>query len=292
MNLQMGVLLALGCALATNAAFLCKHRGAVAAARVDARHPLRSAARLFASRWWTIGFGVAVFAWSLHVAALSMAPLSVVQAVISGSFVCLAVLGQTCFGLDVARREWWGLALAGAGLGFLALTVQTGSEGSHSNYSLPAMIAFESAMIGFGTLLLLSHRVGGTRFQAGLLLGVAAGTLFGVSDVAIKALVGTVPADLLAIVSPWTAAALIASVVAFYASARALQVAAPIAVIAVTSVAANASAILGGIIVFGDPIGGDAVEVVARSAAFALVIGAVALTPAPLPRQAGREAVV
>jgi hypothetical protein len=292
MTLQLGVLLALACALATNAAFLCKHRGAVAAARVDARHPWRSAAALFASKWWTIGFAVAVFAWTLHVAALALAPLSLVQAVISGSFVLLAVLGQTCFGLDVGRREWWGLALAGVGLGFLALTVDTGSGGSHSSYSLSAMIAFESGMIGFGTLLLLSHKMERVWCQNGLLLGAAAGTLFGVSDVAIKALAGTVPGDVLSIVSPWTAAALIASIVAFYASARALQVAAPIAVIALTSVAANVSAILGGIIVFGDPVGGDAAEVVVRSAAFALVIGAVALTPAPLRKQGRSEAAV
>jgi hypothetical protein len=214
-----------------------------------------------------------------------MAPLSFVQAVISGSFVFLAVLGQRCFGLVVGRREWWGLALAGAGLGFLALTVETGSGGSHSSYSLSAMIAFESAMIGFGTLLLLSHGMGRMGSQSGLLLGAAAGTLFGVSDVAIKALVGTVPADVLSIISPWTAAALVASVAAFYASARALQVAAPIAVIALASVAANMSAILGGIIVFGDPVGGNAAEVVARSAAFALIIGAVAFMPAPLRRK-------
>jgi len=289
MTLQLGLLLALACALATNAAFLCKHRGAVAAARVDVRRPLRSAAALFASKWWSIGFGVAVFAWALHVAALTLAPLSVVQAVISGSFVLLAVLGQTFFGLEVGRREWWGLALAGAGLGFMALTIETGSSGSHSSYSLSAMIAFESALIGFGTLLLLSHKIGRIRCQNGMLLGAAAGTLFGVSDVAIKALAGTVPADVLSIVSPWTAAALVASIVAFYASARALQLAAPIAVIALTSVAANVSAILGGIIVFGDPVGGNAAEVVARSAAFALVIGAAALMPAPLQKR-GRPA--
>jgi drug/metabolite transporter (DMT)-like permease len=292
MTLQIGLLLALACAFATNAAFLCKHRGAVAAPGVDVRRPLRSAAGLFASPWWTIGFVVAVFAWTLHVAALSLAPLSFVQAVISGSFVFLAVLGQRCFGLDVGRREWWGLALAGAGLGFLALTIQTGSGGSHSSYSLSAMIAFESAMIGFGTLLLLSHKMGRAAFQNGLPLGAAAGTLFGVSDVGIKALVGTVPGNILSIVSPWTAAALIASIIAFYASARALQVAAPIAVIALTSVAANVSAILGGIIVFGDPVGGDAAEIVARSAAFALVIGAAALIPAPLQRTGRPEAVV
>jgi hypothetical protein len=292
MTFEVGLLLALACALATNAGFLCKHRGAVAAPSVDVRHPLQSAVGLFASKWWSIGFGVAVFAWALHVGALAFAPLSVVQAVICGSFIVLAVLGQRFFGLEVGHREWWGLALAGAGLGFLALTAEAGSHGSHSAYSLSAMIAFESGMVGFGTLLLLSHKVGGVRLQNGMLLGAAAGTLFGVSDVAIKALVGTVPADAMSIISPWSAAALFASILAFYASARALQIAAPIAVIALTSVAANVSAILGGIMVFGDPVGDSAAKVVARGAAFALVIGAAALTPGPLRSKAGAPAPV
>jgi hypothetical protein len=291
MTFELGLLFALACALATNAAFLCKHRGAVAAPNVDVRHPLRSGAGLFASKWWSIGFGVALFAWVLHVGALALAPLSVVQAIVCGSFVFLAVLGQKFFGLEVGRREWWGLALAGAGLGFLALTAQAGSHGSHSAYSLPAMIAFESGMVGVGAMLLLSHKMGGVRAQNGLLLGAAAGTLFGVSDVAIKALVGTVPADAMSIVSPWSATALLASILAFYASARALQLAAPIAVIALTSVAANVSAILGGIMVFGDPVGDGATEVVVRGAAFALVIGAAALTPGPPRSKAAARAV-
>ena len=59
--------------------------------------------------------------------------------------------------------------------------------------------------------------------------------------------------------------------------------------IALTSVAANVSGILGGIIVFGDPIGERRLEIVARSSAFALVIAAAALMPAPM-RAAARTA--
>jgi hypothetical protein len=74
-----GLSLAVASALATNAAFLFKQRGAVAAPPVDGRHPLRSAADLFRSRWWTIGWLVALVAWLLHVGALSLAPLSLVR---------------------------------------------------------------------------------------------------------------------------------------------------------------------------------------------------------------------
>ncbi len=43
-------------AVATSAAFLLKQRGAIAAPAVDGRHPLHSAADLFRSRCWTIGW--------------------------------------------------------------------------------------------------------------------------------------------------------------------------------------------------------------------------------------------
>jgi drug/metabolite transporter (DMT)-like permease len=290
MTPQIGLLLALGCALATNLAFLWKQRGAVAAPEIDLRKPLASAAGLFRSKWWTIGFGVAIVAWALHVAALSLAPISLVQAVISGGLVFLAVLATRWFGFSLGRREWWGVGLTAAGLAFLGLTVQTGSGGSHSSYSVSAMIAFEGGMVMLGMLFLLSHRVGRVSSRQGAFLGAAAGILFGVSDVAIKALSGTVYSDPLSIVSPWTATALLASVAAFYASARGLQIGEGISVITLTSVSANVSAIIGGIVVFGDPLGGDALMIVARSAAFVLVATAAALMPAPLRIVAPRAA--
>jgi hypothetical protein len=61
-------------------------------------------------------------------------------------------------------------------------------------------------------------------------------------------------------------------------------------VIALTSVTANVSAILGGILVFGDPIGSDVFEIVARASAFGLVILAAGLTPAPRAGHSGATA--
>ena len=117
----------------------------------------------------------------------------------------------------------------------------------------------------------------------GVLLGAAAGILFGVSDVAIKALTGTVGSDgALGLVSPWLVTCILASVIAFYASARGLQKGEAVPVITLTSAAANVSAITGGILVFGDPMPGDPLGIVVQSLAFVLVIAAAALTPAPV----------
>jgi drug/metabolite transporter (DMT)-like permease len=285
MTPQIGLLLALGCAFFTNLAFLWKQKGAVAAPEVELRHPLASAKGLFCSKWFVIGFSVAIAAWGLHVAALALAPISLVQAVISGGLVFLAVLADRWFGFKLGRRQWWGVGFVAAGLAFLGLTAE--HTGSHSSYSIAGMIAFESAMVALGTFFIFSHKVqlrlAGDRH--GVELAAAAGILFGVSDVAIKALTGA-PASIL---GPWTLVALLASLGAFYASAHSLQLGDGVSVIATTSVAANASAILGGILVFGDPIGSDAVAIVARAAAFTLVIAATALMPAPV-RAASRTA--
>ncbi len=55
MTLQIGILLALLSAAAANLAFFYKHRGACAAMKVDLRHPLRTAAALWRSKWFAIG---------------------------------------------------------------------------------------------------------------------------------------------------------------------------------------------------------------------------------------------
>ena len=88
--------------------------------------------------------------------------------------------------------------------------------------------------------------------------------------------------DPLALISPWTATALIASIGAFYASARSLQIGEAMAVITATTAAANLSTIAGGLIVFGESLGGSALEAIMRVAAFLLVVAGAALMPGPV----------
>jgi drug/metabolite transporter (DMT)-like permease len=278
----VGVALAMGSALGTNIAFLFKQRGAVLAPPVQARHPLRSAVGLFRSRWFAVGWAVAVVAWGLHVGALALAPLSIVQAVLSGGLVFLAVLAERYFGFELGRRQWIGVIVTAAGLAVIGLTGE-----SHTSvlrqYSLAALIAVECGVFALGAALIRISMRGSLGPDAkGLLLGVAAGVLFGVSDIALKYLTRALHGGLDGIISPWTFAALAASVLAFYASARALQLGPGVTVIAFTSVAANLAAITGGILVFRDPIGIGAFDIVARAIAFGLVIVGAAFMPAPV----------
>jgi drug/metabolite transporter (DMT)-like permease len=278
----VGLICALFSALGTNLAFLFKHRGALAAPAVDMRHPLRSAIDLFRSKWWSIGWGVAAVAFALHVAALTLAPISIGQAVLAGGLVFLAVLAERFFGFELGRRQWIGIGLVAVSLTLLTLTGGGGGGDAHSGYSLAGMIVFESIAVGVGLLLVFSHLIERIPAQPGVLLGVAAGLGFGVSDVAIKALSGDLDARPIGLLSPWSAIAVTAAVFSFFASARSLQIGDGVAVIAVTSVAANLSAILAGLAVFGDRLGNDPLVVGIRLAAFALILVGAALIPAPV----------
>ena len=70
LGVQAGLLLSVATAFVSILGFLYKHRGAVDAPPVDARHPVRSTIALFSNRWWTLGIIVATGSWFLHTAAL------------------------------------------------------------------------------------------------------------------------------------------------------------------------------------------------------------------------------
>jgi len=269
--MNLGIGLALACAAVTQLAFLCKHRGAGSVPLVEIKHPLRSARALLGSRWFAIGMGIAAVAWVLHVAALALAPLSVVQVSLATGVVMLAVLGDRLFGCKVGPREWAGVFLTTAGLVLLVLTLPRAA--THSEFAVPALIAFEAGALALGTLLIAAPRLGTPARHHGPVLGAAAGTLFGLSDVSVKALTEG------GIVSPWLPVAALASALAFLASARGFQEGDAVPVIACTSTAANVTVICGGIVVFGDALAGGLLLFI-QLAAFALVAASAFLTPA------------
>ena len=281
LSVGLGLICALLSALGTNLAFLFKHRGALAAPDVDMRHPLRSAIDLFRSRWWSIGWGVAAVAFALHVAALTLAPISIGQAVLAGGLVFLAVLAERFFGFELGRRQWIGISVVAVSLSLLTLT-GGGGGGARSDYALAGMIIFEAVAVGGCLLLGLSHLIERIPAQRGVLLGIAAGLGFGVSDVAIKALSGDLASGLVGLLSPWSVIIVTAAVFSFFASARSLQIGDGVTVIAVTSVAANLSTIVAGLAIFGDELGDSPLEVGVRVVAFVLILVGAAMIPAPV----------
>jgi drug/metabolite transporter (DMT)-like permease len=288
MGWQGGVLVALGSSLVANLGSLWRQRGAVAAPDVDIRRPLRTAVGLFRSKWWTIGYIAAFVAWLLHIGALAIAPLSIVQASLAAGFIFLGILADRFFGFDLRKREWVGVVLAAVGLAFLALSAGD-VKGSQSTFEIPPMIGFEAGIVGIGAFLIFSARNGeALHDKSGVFLGAGAGAMFTATHVALKALTHDFDGPL-SLVVPWTPIVVAGGVVAFFASARSLQIGPAVPVIAVTSIVGNATSIAAGVIVFGDPLG-DGAMIVARVTAFVVVVVVAALIPGPIHEQGERRA--
>ena len=275
-SVGLGLLLALGTAFGSVAGFLYKFRGARRAPDVDLRRPLWSTVELFRSPLYSLGILIALGSWGLHVGALALAPISIVQSVIAGGLVLLTVVANRLFKLPVTRREWIGVALMAIGLAFLAATLGGDIHGAHSRYHPGVLAEYLIAVSAAGLLVSALGKRGTT-------LGVGAGLLWAASDTSIKALSSHLhKLGIGVMVHPLAFVILFASLIGLLVSARSLQLGDAVPVIALTSVAANLLTIAAGPIVFGEPMpsGGGAIAV--RLAAFGLVIVAAALTPPPL----------
>src|SRR3954470_17198283 len=146
LSVQIGLLFALATAVTSIVGFLLKYKGADESPAVTIRNPVRSSLALFRSRWYTIGIIVATASWGLHVAALSLAPISIVQSVIAGGLVLLTVIADRVFGYEVTRREWLCVGLTALGLAFLAGTMHGTADSRHSAYDPPARPAAAAAV--------------------------------------------------------------------------------------------------------------------------------------------------
>jgi drug/metabolite transporter (DMT)-like permease len=275
-SVQLGLLMALVTAFMSVLGFLLKERGAVLAAPVEWRRPLASTVALFRSPMFVLGCVVATTSWGFHVAALALAPISLVQSVIAGGLVLVTVLADRVFGHDVSRREWIGVALTAAGLAFLAATLEGTGDSAHADYGGWELGLYVGLATAAGLALVALRGAGG------LALAVSAGLLWAGSDVTIKALSGkTGDLGLGVLVHPFALVILVLSLVGLLISARSLQIGPVVPVIALTSTTANALTIAAGPIVFGEPLPEEPLALVVRVAAFALVIGAAAMTPPP-----------
>jgi multidrug transporter EmrE-like cation transporter len=279
-GVQVGLAMALLTAFTSIVGFLYKHRGAVESPPVEARRPISTSLALFRSPWYVLGIAVAMGSWGFHVAALSLAPISLVQSVIAGGLVLLTVVADRLFGFSVTRREWIGVALTAAGLAFLAATLEGTASEAHNDYEPTTLIVYAGLAFAGGALV---ARFAGVSRRGGALLGAAAGLMWGASDVSIKALSGRLDDGAVAVLAhPLALFILVASLVGMAVSARSLQVGDAVPVIAVTSAAANVITIAAGPIVFGEPLPQEPLALIVRLAAFVLVITAAALTPPPV----------
>lgn len=274
-----GLALATICAVATNVAAILKHRGANAVPAFEVRRPLRSTRLLMGSGWFALGFGLSQLAGALHIAALALAPMSIVQVVLAAGVVLLAVLAEGILGCTVPRRQRIGLIVGAAGLALLVLVLPR-LHGAHGRFGVDTMAAFETLTALTAVALAISARHPRVVAHRGVLLGAAAGAFFGLSDIAVKAITGAVQNGAGAPqIVPWLAIAVGGGIAAQILAVRGLQEGDAVPVIALTGVTANIANIAGGVVVFADPLAHTPLGFVAQTLAFGLVIVGAALVP-------------
>ena len=171
MTIGLALGLSLISAAALNWGWVAQHDAANRVASLSLRAPLRSLRALFTSRGWVTGLLVGIGGWAAYVAALALAPLSLVQSVSAGGVALLAVFAHRKRRL--ARAQWWTVAAATIGLALLAVSLAGGSTAARAP-GMPALVACIAALVAAAAL---SARVS---------LGAAAGILYGAGDVVTK----------------------------------------------------------------------------------------------------------
>jgi drug/metabolite transporter (DMT)-like permease len=279
---EIGIGLAVLVALATNLAALLKHRGCQDARAVQMSRPMNGLRDLAGSRWFVAGWGLAAIAWLAHVAALSMAPISLVQGILAGGAVTLAVLSQRLFGDPVGRRQWLALTIGAVGLVLLVVTLPR-FHGSDSHFSLAAIVSFEGGLILIAAAIALLHRSTRLTARRGVMRAVLAGLLFALAGIAIKGVTGGAggPVGVVALIAIVIACGALAQ----YTAVAALQGGGAIETIGLMGLVANAIQIVGGILVFGDPLSPSPLGIALQVTAFAMVCLSALLLPSPIPRR-------
>jgi multidrug transporter EmrE-like cation transporter len=271
-GLAAGLALAVAGSVALNASYLLQHAGTRDAPPIDLRHPLRTVTLLLGSGRWLAGMAAGLAGWALFLAGLAQAPLSLVQAFAAGGLALTVPAAARFFGERLAPRERLAMAAMVVALALLGVGAASAIVGA-----VPAgrMAAFTgvAALVAGGAALAAR----GPRRGRGLAL--AAGVLYGVADAGTKAVAITAGHGLGiagAILGPWGAIVAVASIGAFLCFQRALQIGPVVPVTALMTGGTTVAGVLGGLLVFGDPLGGPALAALHLTAfALATVAGLV-----------------
>lgn len=271
MTLAAGLVLALASSVALNWSYFVQHAAAAAMPTLSVRHPLASVRHLFASTSWVVGLLTGIGGWALYVAALWLAPLSLVQAASAGGIGLLALLVERRTGARLPRRERAAVGVAILGLVLLAVSLAGGSEAGArpSPTGVAAWIGASAALSSIAAGPAAPLLAGGAG------LGLSAGVLYAAGDVGTKAAVHG--GALLLFVPVFLAC----QGLAFVALQLGFQRGGALATAGVASLLTNALPIVAGISLFHEAVPGGPYGPV-RVTAFACVVAGAAL----LARQA------
>lgn len=257
--LYVALLLALVAGALINLGFVAQHRAADRHA--SDRSPLLACAR---DPVWLAGQLVGWAGWLASIAAVALAPLTLVQAFAAGSLALSTPLAARLFGARVTRTQLVAVALVAASLSVLAI----GGAEHGSRVSSGVLIAV--ALAGGGLIAVL-YRTGWRGGRA-----IAAGIGYGIADAAVKAdAIAVHHGGLAALVSGWTILAAAATLGGFVSFQAALRRDDAVSAIALMNTFATVVAIALGVGAFAETLGRSAAATTVDFAAIAVLLACV-----------------
>ena len=277
MKLALALVATLASSCALNVGYLLEHSAVGRMPPLTIRAPLASLRRLLGSRRWLLGFSVEATGWALYVLALSLAPLSLVQATAAGGIGILALMVSRVTQTPLSQHERIGVGVAVGGLVLLGISLAGGhAEGSGAAYLTVALWIAASAGAALLSVQLLSRRIG-----AAPAYGLAAGLLFAAGDIATK---GAVEAGghlvfIAALIGAYAFGTLVLQ--AGFQHGSALTTA------GIATLLTNALPIVAGMTIFGEPLPDGWLGAIRIAAFAAVVVGAVFLGERKHPGKTG-----
>jgi hypothetical protein len=272
----VGLGLALLASLSQGAGYLCQHLSADERPPVSARRLRRTLVSMLSTPWWRVGLLLGAAGFLLHLSALALAPISLVQAFVAGGLAFTVPMAARLFRHHLTRTERHAVPLMAASLAVLALGISDTTR--HLHFDTAALGLYVGALMVVATL--LATAVDG-RFRHPA-LGLAAGLFYGALDSSTKGLTDLARTGGASSVlsSPFLLVAVVSGVAAFFCFQRALQTNRALTAIAVMEAGATGGGVLAGFVAFGDSLGSTPAVALLHLAAF-IGVGVAAWRLAP-----------
>jgi drug/metabolite transporter (DMT)-like permease len=261
----IGLCLALVSALAVNWAYTKEQETAAAMPPLNPRRPFRSLRLLLKNRDWLIAFGTESAGWLVYLAALRLAPLSLVQAVSASGIAILALFSAHGHPGRLALHERLAVGIALIGLVLLSASL-IGTTPSSQTPRVAGVVVWLAASAGVAAALIVAR----IRLSRAAALGLAAGLLFSDGDISAK-LVTSGGIWLLALLSLIPCYAAGTSVLQ-----AAFQHGSALTAAGIATLVTNAVPIAAGFVLFGESLPPGARGVL-QIAAFASIVASAAL---------------
>ncbi len=239
----MGLVLALASAAAINLGFLLQHRG-LAQIQIVPRRPWDVARVGLKNHSWLGGQALGWVGFAAQIVAVSLAPLSLVQAFAAAGLALSVPLAALLFAHRISHHQRLAVVLVAASLAVLPLGLGAGGEHLRPG----TLVVVLSATGAVALLVALARRPA--------MLTIAAGLFYGTADAAIKAIsLGFSQHHAAALLSGWTVAALLGTAAGFLAFQSALRTGNAVSSISLMTALAALVAIGCGVLAFDETLG-------------------------------------